>query len=307
MKILLTGGTGLLGKALIETNKHYAQILALYLGKYNMENSNSTVYLNRDILNNKIFEDKEYFDVVVHTAGVANTDFCEKNFKKAWQSNVLGTAKMIEICRVCNSKMVYISSNAIFDGTDAPYSEESVPNPINNYGRIKLECENLVKNSGIKYLIARPILMYGWNNEDERSNPATWLLRKLRSNEKVYMVNDIYENPLLNHNCAEIIWSLIKLDKEGIYHIAGKDVVNRYDFAKIVADIFFLDKNLIVPVSSDFFSEIAPRPRNTSYTTKKIEKELGIEPLSLKEGLLYMKKIENTNFDGQISTLECQR
>lgn len=294
MRILITGGTGLLGKALIEMNKDAHRIWTVYLGNYDVPNNKQTNYYKTDVckindLEIIFFEARPEF--VIHTAAIANVDYCEKNYEEAWYSNFIGTRNVIELCKKYDSRIVYISTNAVFDGKKAPYSEDDPPCPINNYGKIKLECEENIKNSNLRYLLVRPILMYGWNNKNERLNPVTWLLNKLQNREKVNMVTDVYENPLLNHHCAEIIWTLVRLNKEGLYHIGGRDVVNRYEFAKLIAEVFELkSEDLIFPVTSDFFPDIAPRPKNTSYDTEKLSKELNIKPLGLKDGLLYMKR-----------------
>ena len=82
---------------------------------------------------------------------------------------------------------------------------------------------------------------------------------------------------------------MINKNAYGTYHIAGKDILSRYKAARIIAKVFSLDSNLIKPVPSDFFSDIAPRPKNTSYSTKKIESELGVQPLGFEEGLMILK------------------
>ncbi|MDD5072391.1 MAG: SDR family oxidoreductase, partial [Candidatus Omnitrophica bacterium] len=234
--------------------------------------------------------DKARPQVVIHTAGAASVDYCERNYDVARNSNVFGTQVITELCREYGSEMAFISTNAVFDGKSAPYSEDDKPSPINKYGEMKLEGEKIVRESGLKHLIVRPILMYGWNNKNERSNPVTWLIQKLGRGEGVKMVNDVFENPLLNTSCAEIIWALIRSGKEGLYHIAGKDILNRYEFALLVADIFGLNRALISSVSSAAFKDLAPRPSNTSYNTAKIERELKIKLLTVKEGLELMKK-----------------
>lgn len=292
MRVLITGGTGLLGKGLIETNKD-VEISSIYLGTYDMTDGPNVAYYRTDICDAEASEEvfrKAHPQIVIHTAGIANVDYCEKNYEEAYKSNVVGTKIILDLTGKAGAKIVFISTNAVFDGKNAPYSEDSMPSPINSYGKMKLEAEEIVRNSGLEHLIVRPILMYGWNNEHERSNTATWLIEKLRRGETVNIVNDVYENPLFNILCAEMIWSLIDANKEGIYHLAGKDVVSRYEFSRIIADVFNLDKRLIKQVSSDFFPGLAPRPRNTSYNTSKIEKELNVKILGLKEGLTAMKE-----------------
>lgn len=295
MNILITGATGLLGKSLVETNVFSHNIIGIYFGRYKMRNTKNVKYYCSDIRDKDAMKgifNENNIEVVIHTAGIADVDFCQKYYDEAYRSNVIGTQNIIELCKEMDSRLLYVSTNAVFDGKNAPYKEEDAPNPINNYGRIKLECEKKIRETFNGYLIVRPILMYGWNNLNERRNLVTFLLDKLNNKETVNMVTDVYENPLSAYQCADVIWSIIDKDKHGIYHIAGKDVVNRYEYAITIADIFGLDKDLIRPVDSSFFPDIAPRPKNTSYLTKKLEKELGYIPLTLRDGLTQMKGLK---------------
>jgi len=293
MITLITGITGLLGTALIQENRNNKFIKGIYIGDYEMPNNEFIDYTicnvtNIDILFNNFQNDK--IDCIIHTAGIANTDKSEREPERAYLSNVIGTKNIIELAHLKQAKLIYISTNAVFDGKNPPYSEEDKPNPINRYGAIKLECESLVRKSLKNYLIVRPILMYGLNNENERKSFFIWVLEKLRNKERINIVNDVFENPILSYQCADIIWKLINKDALGIYHIAGRDVLSRYEAVKVTAKVFSLDATLINPVSSNFFPNIAPRPKNTSYRTAKIEGELGVKPLGFEEGLSLFKE-----------------
>jgi len=235
------------------------------------------------------FFDEAKPEVLIHTAAMANVDYCETHKEEAWRVNVEGTANLLGACDKHGTKMIFISTNGVFDGEKAPYSEKDGPNPINHYGKTKLEAENLVRKSGKNHTVARLMTMYGWNNPAERQNPVTWLLSKLRSGETVDMADDIYNNHLLADNGADAIWSIVKLDKSGTYHIAGKDCVSVYELALKVAEVFELDKALIARAKRGFLKTVAPRPKNTCFNTEKMEKEL-VRPLGIKEGLLYMKQ-----------------
>lgn len=293
MSILITGVTGLLGTALIQENRDNKVIKGIYIGDYKMPNNEFIDYTICDVTNiDKLFKNfqNDKIDCIIHAAGIANTDISEREPERAYVSNVTGTKNIIELVHLHRAKLVYISTNAVFDGKNPPYSEEDKPNPINQYGAIKLECESLIRKNLKNYLIIRPIIMYGLNNENERKSFFIWVLEKLRNKERINIVNNVFENPLLSYQCADIIWKLIDKDALGIYHIAGRDVLSRYEAVKVTAKVFSLDATLINPVSSNFFPNIAPRPKNTSYRTAKIEGELGVKPLGFEEGLSLFKE-----------------
>lgn len=293
MSTLITGVTGLLGTALVEENRNNNTIKGIYIGDYEMPNNEYIDYTICDATNkNELFKlfHNEKIDSIIHAAGIANTDTCEKEPEKCYISNVVGTKNIIELAYRQKAKLIHVSTNAVFDGENAPYDEEDEPNPINRYGKIKLECELLVRKNLKDYLIIRPILMYGLNNPNERKSYFVWALEKLINKEKINIVNDVFENPLSSYQCADIIWRLLNKGSTGIYHIAGRDVLSRYEAVKIIAKVFSLDATLINPVSSEFFSNLAPRPKNTSYRTAKIENELEIKPLDFEEGLKIFKK-----------------
>lgn len=294
MVTFITGITGLLGSALAETRRNNDRIIGIYRGDYQMTDSPAVSYNICDVCDAGALSNafgRAEIDHIVHTAGIADTDICENDayYKMAYRSNVNGTENMIEFARRKKAKLVYISTNAVFDGENAPYDEEAIPHPINRYGAIKLECERMVHEQLPDSLIIRPILMYGINNPHERMCFFTRILERLRANEVVNIVDDVFENPLLSYYCSEMIWKLLDKNACGIYHIAGKDILSRYDAAQLISRVFSLEGNLIRPVSSYFFKHIAPRPKNTSYCTRKIEQALDVEPIRFEEGLRILK------------------
>lgn len=293
MYTLITGITGLLGTALVEENSYKKNIKGIYIGNYKMPDDEFINYTICDTTDMdkllKLFHN-EKIECIIHTAGIANTDICEREPERCYTSNFIATKNIMELAYRKKAKLIFISTNAVFDGENAPYGEEDEPNPINCYGKTKLKCELLIRKNLKNHLIIRPILLYGLNNPNERKSFFVWALEKLRNKEKINIVNDIYENPLLSNQCADIIWKLINKDATGIYHIAGRDVLSRYEAIDTMAKVFSLDSTLINPVSSDFFSDIALRPKDTSYRTTKIESDLGIKPLGLEEGLKILRE-----------------
>lgn len=293
-RILITGATGLLGSSLIRSRPLSYDIYGGYFNfpKERLPKAGKCEYREFDIRDKdhveSIFNDCSP-DIVVHAASLGNVDYCEKNKKEARRTNVAGSKNIIEASRRTGAALIFISSNAVFDGENPPYGEDAKPNPIDYYGKTKLETELALADSGVRYAIARLMTMYGWNNPLERQNPATWILERLIKKEKINVVDDVYNNHLFADNAAQAIWAIAEKDKQGIYHIAGGEVVSRYKFACEAADIFGLDKRLINPVNSSFFTSIAPRPKNTSYKIDKMERELAVKATGITEGLTLMR------------------
>jgi len=295
LNLFITAGSGLLGKALLETCPNEFKLSATYFPNKPDNFPESVNFFELNITNrDKVLKciKKIKPDVIIHTAAIGSVDFCEKNKDISWATNVDGTKNIIEAAKECNSEIIYISSNAVFDGNNPPYKEEDETNPISYYGETKVICEKLVKNSELKSVVIRAILMYGWHNSSERQNMVTWILDSVSKGVPLKIVNDIYSNPLLSLNCANAIWAVIKKEKTGIFHVAGSDCVSRYDFALKIAEIFDLDKSMLAPVPNSYFTEIAPRPYNTCLCTDKMERELKIKSIGIEEGLKILKKVK---------------
>lgn len=290
-KILITGVTGLLGKALAETNEGH-QLVGTYLPKtlsvplYDFPTATLDVRDRERLLT--LFEEHKP-DVVIHTASMGSVDYCETHKEEVREINVKGTQNVAHFCEEFGSKFIFISSNAVYDGRNPPYSEEDPVNPINFYGKLKLEGEEITNKCKAPHAVVRPILMYGWHHPSGRPNPVTWQISMMEKGQKIKMVDDIYCNPLYSPNCAEAIWAVIDKNKEGVYNIAGKNRISRYDFALEVAEVFGFDKEDVEPVKNSFFKEIAPRPRDASYNVSKMENDLGVRALTTREGLELMR------------------
>lgn len=292
MNILITGGTGLLGKALIETKNENKNILATYIGNYNLRDDQSAKYRKLDVRDKDGYRDLfiEFKpDVIIHTAGIGSPDFSEQNKELTWEINITGTKNLLDCASAFSSKFIFISSNGIYDGNAAPYDEEDEPSPINYYGSVKLAGEKITKESGIVYAVIRPILMYGWNHPFERCNIVTWALNRFRENKVVNAYSDVYINPLLALQCAEAIWKIIEKEKYETFNIGGKDRLSVYEFLKYAADVFGVKHELIRPVRQGSLEKLVKRPSDTSYNTKKMETVLCLRPLSVEEGLKIMK------------------
>ncbi|MCJ7631866.1 dTDP-4-dehydrorhamnose reductase [Candidatus Bathyarchaeota archaeon] len=228
-------------------------------------------------------------DAVVHTASETNVDKCEIEKEQAWKINVEGTRNIAEACQEVNAKLVYISTDYVFDGEKGLYDEEDKPNPVNYYGLTKLEGEKQVIEHCENYAILRTSVLYGWH--PWKQNFATWIINKLRQQQEITVVEDHYNTPTLADNLAEIAVEAAKRDLRGLYHASGCERISRYEFAKQIAKTFDLNSDLIEPVKmSQITAWIAKRPKDSSLNTGKIQKQLKTKPLNITEGLNKMKQ-----------------
>lgn len=288
--VLFTGATGLLGRYFFKN----PPVSYKLTGTYNKNsNINKKDFFKLEITNKNevlsLFE-KISPDIVIHAASLGNVDYCEIHKKEAEEVNIEGTDNVLYACRKIGAKIIFTSSNAIYDGENPPFSEDSPANPLDYYGKTKKESEKLIKKSGVTFVILRLMTMYGWPEKGGRGNPAVWVIEELQNKRKISVVSDIYNNHLYAGQAADAVWKVIKGNRKNeIYNIAGADCVSRFELALKIAEVFKLDASLINPVTSDFFKTIAKRPRNTCFNTSKVQKELEYKPLNIMSGLKLMK------------------
>lgn len=280
--LLVTGGTGLLGKALAASVPPEVQAYWTHLRDLPASVASSR-FTRLDVADResvfRLFAELRPA-AVVHAAAMGNVDFAEQNREAAWQVNVGATQNIVDACRDYGARLIYLSSNAVFDGDHPPYDEASPRHPVNSYGQLKVEAEDLVLASGLSWALVRPILMYGWPYPHGRDNPVTTWIRQLGAGQPVNAVDDRYWRPLYVGDCATLVWSLLQRQREGVFHIAGPERLTMEEFARETARVFHLEERLIQPVHSDFFPALAPRPVDTSFDLTKLQREVGLQTLA---------------------------
>ncbi|MBA7527404.1 dTDP-4-dehydrorhamnose reductase [subsurface metagenome] len=289
MRKVLIVGTGLLGGKLAKmfTDKFEFDVFTTYAQhrihisgcktyKMNIENGYSCEIIK-----------KINPDYIVHTAALTNVDACETHKEDAFKINVNGTKHIAEASEEINAKLVYISTDYVFDGEKGMYKEDDPTNPVDYYGETKLEGEKVVKDL-MDFIIVRPSVLYGWNSV--KLNFVTWAIDELRKGKEINIVKDQFNTPTLADNLAELISELIERGESGLFHACGSERINRYDFALKIAEIFDLNRALITPITSDQLNWIAKRPMDSSLDVSKISKIK--KPLNIEEGLKRMRDLE---------------
>ena len=285
-RILSIGGTGLVGSRISELLSSKYQITNFGSSDINITNPDSVKLLPL-----------QDFDTIILFSAKTDVDGCEKDKElkeqgSAWKINVLGAQNIAEACFENSKKLIYISTDSIFDGTiqhGHGYTEDDAPNPQNWYGYTKWQGEKIVQSSGCEYLIIRLAFPYRARFDKKKDFMRT-IKEKLENRQEVKAVTDQFFCPTFIDDLANVFDVLIQNNAEGIYHAVGGGTLTPHNAALQIADVFGLEKSLIYPTTrEEFFKNRAMRPYNLTLKNDKIE-SLGVRMKTFEEGL---KEIKN--------------
>jgi dTDP-4-dehydrorhamnose reductase len=210
---------------------------------------------------------------IVHCAAATDVDWCEAHPTEANRVNVAAAATIANFTSRTGAKLVYVSTDSVFDGEVGNYAETDTPAPVNVYAKTKLQGEREVLHRDPSAIIAR-VNLYGWNAQNKDSL-AEWILKELGLGRSVPGFSDVIFCPMLVNDLAEILLEMLDRGLSGLYHLVGSDAVTKYEFAMRVASEFGYDATQVVPKRLSDSKLKAPRPRNTSLNTGKISQAMG--------------------------------
>ena len=284
MKRILITGAGNLGLALrdhfIDGNKYEPVLVARHLPASRRINS-----ISGDITSNESLTEvfrKLKPDAIIHTAALTDVDLCEKEPKKAHSVNVEGTRNLVLLCESKEIPMIYISTDYIFDGIKGNYVENDTPNPVNIYGKTKLEGERVVKemDSGVWAIIRTSFL---FNAASPNYDFISYVFHGLLEKKTVQYDHFHLMKPTPCSCLGPPTERILSQGLRGIYHICGRDVLSPYDLARKCAGISGFDPSSIAVRERG--EDVAKRPLNSTLNTEKAERELGFISPNLHENL----------------------
>lgn len=281
INILITGSNGQLGSHFNNIKDSLFNIIPSYYKK-----KSSFVLL--DITNEKDVKDaiKSYNpDIIINTAAITDVDFCELNKSIAREVNVQGPRNLIKHSS-SNTKIIQISTDYIYDGKIGNYDEKSLPNPLNYYGKTKLEAENILLSSNKKFIIIRVATLFS----NYSNNFYKWIVNNLKSNNILNVVDDQISNPCYALNLVNLILDLILLDYTGKINFGSINYLSRYDFALEIANSKGLNNKLIKLSKTNNINYLSNRPLNTSFDLQ-LCKKLNIKLFSSKDTLKYINTL----------------
>ena len=205
-------------------------------------------------------------EAVIHCAAYTAVDAAEDNEEIARKVNRDGTANIAEVCRKLDLKMMYISTDYVFDGEgDRPWEPDEERHPLNMYGLTKYEGELAVEEKLDKFFIVRISWVFGVNGK----NFIKTMLRLGRERDSLTVVNDQIGSPTYTYDLARLLVDMIETDKYGRYHATNEGICSWYEFACEIFKVAGIEVS-VSPVTSDEYPTRARRPRNSRMSKNKL-------------------------------------
>lgn len=257
MKVFVTGVKGQLGFDVVnELEKRGIEAVGVDIQEMDITDEES---VNRVIR-------KAAPDAVIHCAAYTAVDAAEDNEELCRRVNAEGTANIAKVCREQDIKMMYISTDYVFDGQgERPWEPDDERHPLNVYGQTKYEGELAVTNALEKYFIVRIAWVFGINGK----NFIKAVLNKAKTTDTLTVVNDQFGSPTYTYDLARLLVDMIRTDRYGFYHATNEGICSWYEFACEI----FRQAGIpvtIVPVSSAQYPAKAKRPFNSRMSKDKL-------------------------------------
>jgi dTDP-4-dehydrorhamnose reductase len=293
-KILVTGASGLIGRQV--TSDLVAKNFDVY-SCYHIERPEFGIETQ---LNLTKWENITYVlqsikpDMVIHLAAITDVDMCQTQKELAYLVNTKATEILAVESSKHNSFFVYLSTDYVFDGKNSMRSETDIPNPVNFYGRSKLDGEIALSNSVSSYSIIRTSTPFGLHTK-KKSFPL-WVKENLESKKEIPVLVDQFTSPTFVPNLSKMLIEVTIKQISGTIHLAGSTRISRYEFAKIIANKFCLDDSFLKPTKISEMKWIAQRPQDSSLNISKAIQILDNKPQTIESSLEdFLNQIKNLN------------
>lgn len=280
MKVLVTGVKGQLGYDVVnELNKRGHVAIGTDIEEMDITDAASV---------DKVIKENTP-DAVIHCAAYTAVDAAEDNVELCRKINADGTQNIANVCKELDIKMIYISTDYVFDGEgERPWEPDDERTPLNVYGQTKYEGELAVQNTLDKFFIVRIAWVFGVNGK----NFIKTMLNLGKTRDFLTVVNDQFGSPTYTYDLARLLVDMVETDKYGIYHATNEGICTWYEFACEI----FRQAGMNVKVSPVLASEYpakAKRPSNSRMSKEKLT-ENGFEKLPTWQDALgrYLKEIE---------------
>lgn len=285
-RVMITGATGLLGRAVVKQLKQTDEHLLIATGFSRAE----TGIYKLDLTNEEAISEfigVHQPDVIIHCAAERRPDISEQSPEAALALNLGATGALTKAAKQQGAWLIYISTDYVFDGTEPSYSEADKPNPVNFYGESKLQGEQALLATASDFAVLRLPILYGEVEKIEESAVLV-LLNQLLDSTPQNVDNWAVRSPTSTQDIALAIEQMIGLhlkgeDLNGIYHFSAKQTMSKYQMLLVLAELFELNSEHLTPISSPM--DTAKRPHDCTLSCQRLT-ELGIaSQIAFKEGV----------------------
>ncbi|MGQ9678147.1 MAG: dTDP-4-dehydrorhamnose reductase [bacterium] len=262
MRCLVTGAQGLLGENLVEHLRRQKNEVV----EWGLPDNDITAV-------EQVIDGMHIVapDVVFHLAALTDVDECEKNPALAMTVNFQGTWALALAAAEVAAKLVYISTDYVFDGNSRrPYRESDRPNPLSVYGRSKLMGEEAVRRNARKWFIVRTSWLFGRGGR----NFVNTIYQKCLSTREIKVVADQVGSPTYVKDLCEPLWELAQTEYYGIYHLTNAGWCSWFEFAREIVRLTGSGCE-VVPISSEESTRPAPRPKFSVLENRNFRRRFG--------------------------------
>lgn len=258
MKVLVTGTKGQLGYDVVnELEKRGHTAVAVDIEEMDITDA---VSVERVITEAEV-------EAVIHCAAYTAVDAAEDNVEICRRVNAEGTKNIAKVCKKLDLKMIYISTDYVFDGEgERPWEPDDERHPLNVYGQTKYEGELAVEKYLEKYFIVRIAWVFGVNGK----NFIKTMLKLSETHEELNVVDDQVGSPTYTYDLAVLLVDMVESDKYGRYHATNEGLCTWYEFAKEIFRQAGVEVK-VNSVTSDMFPAKAKRPKNSRMSKEKLD------------------------------------
>ncbi len=301
-RVLITGGSGLLGLNWAAAIRSQSGV---HLGTHSRDVSlrgTIAIPLDIDSIDSALRSfDALQLDLVIHAAGLTSVEQCEVNPSKAYHQNVTLARNLAQACGRLGIKLVHISTDHLFDGSDSFADEDATPSPQNIYGKTKAESELRVLEANPSTLVIRTNF-FGWGTS-YRSSFSDYILQSLRSDKAIKLFEDVFFTPILAESLALTAARLVSLNHSGVVNLVGDTRISKFDFGIRLAEQFQLNKSLISPVKLASRPDLVRRPLDMSLSNNYASNLLGNAPSYLESDIKRLRHQEAQGLARELSAL----
>ncbi|MBF2063100.1 MAG: NAD(P)-dependent oxidoreductase [Calothrix sp. C42_A2020_038] len=283
-KLLITGASGFLGWHIIQAGCKDYEVYGTY-NSHALEVNGASLFK----ANLSDFQElKQIFttikpDAVIHTAALSQPNYCQNHPEESHAINVIASANIAGLCADYSIPCAFTSTDLVFDGKNAPYKETDTVKPVNLYGEQKVLAEQAMLERYEYTVVCRMPLMFGTATPTAKSFMQGFI-QTLQEGKELKLFTDEFRTPISGTTAAQGLLLMIEKKYHGIIHLGGKERISRYDFGKLMVEVFKLpDTNLKSCQQKDVIMS-APRPADVSFDSTKAF-SLGYKPLLVKEEL----------------------